>query len=233
MGLMKEVFIGIDEAGKGSVLGSLFISSVLTANRDTLKEFKLQGVRDSKMISPSKRSSLAGLIYDDCLVLTRELDSKEIDETNLNDLVYDNFIGIINDLMLAYENESPDEDVIFRVYVDCPIKDTDKYAEKMDIDLISRHDIDIICENKADDKYTIVGAASIIAKTSRDRHVQVLNSKYIDYSDDIGCGYPADNKTVDFLKDFYGRKGDFPTEARRKWYTLDRIREEYVESSNR
>jgi ribonuclease HII len=224
---MKEVYIGIDEAGKGSVLGSLFISAVMTCNKDTLDRLKDEGVRDSKMLSSDMRSYLRTIVEDECVYRTAELTSSDIDGSrNLNHLTYDAFIDTINDLILHYENENDDESII-RVFVDCPIRDTAKYKNMMERDLIARNEISIVCENKADDKYVIVGAASIIAKTSRDSHVLDMERNYSGYCN-IGSGYPSDSNTVTFLEKYYIDNGDFPKEARRKWYTLDRIRGKYV-----
>ena len=79
-----------------------------------------------------------------------------------------------------------------------------------------------IVEHKADHRYTIVGAASIIAKTTRDKVIRDLQNKL---GIDFGSGYPSDPKTRSFLKEYFLETGEFPSIARTHWKTLDKIRE--------
>ena len=85
---------------------------------------------------------------------------------------------------------------------------------------------EVIAEHKADDKYLVVGAASIIAKTRRDELIDQINKEYIKSTGDkngIGSGYPSDPKTKNFLKNY--RYDEMPDFVRRSWGTVQRIKE--------
>jgi ribonuclease HII len=78
---------------------------------------------------------------------------------------------------------------------------------------------ELMTQNKADAKYVIVGAASVIAKVKRDTLVQELHEKYGDF----GWGYPAEPKTIEFLKAWHERHGCFPDCVRMKWKTVQSL----------
>lgn len=77
----------------------------------------------------------------------------------------------------------------------------------------------ILARHKADRDYTIVSAASIIAKVERDRAVENLRS----YHGDFGSGYPSDPDTISFLRAWIKRTNSQPEFARKSWRTWDRI----------
>jgi ribonuclease HII len=79
-------------------------------------------------------------------------------------------------------------------------------------------DVKVVAEHKADDRYPIVSAASIVAKVERDRAIQDIKKEY----KDIGSGYPSDPKTIKFLKTI--PPGELPDFIRRSWATVKRIR---------
>ena len=126
-----------------------------------------------------------------------------------------------------------ENDLIFDIYIDCPISDEEKYSDQISNALFSHHSrFNVIAKNKADLNYTIVGAASIMAKTDRDANLEEIKSKYREEYGDIGSGYPSDSKTVLFLENFYRKNKDFPLESRKKWGTIDRIRRELNVGNN-
>jgi ribonuclease HII len=77
-------------------------------------------------------------------------------------------------------------------------------------------DVSITAEHGADERYPLVAAASVIAKVSRDAHVQALA---IEYGTDVGSGYPGDEQTRSFLGEYVERTGELPDCARRSWQT--------------
>ena len=100
----------------------------------------------------------------------------------------------------------------------CFIDSMDIKPERLTIELETMHpDVKVVAEHKADDRYPIVSAASIIAKVERDRAIQKIKKKY----KDIGSGYPSDPKTIKFLKTI--PPGDLPDFIRRSWATVERI----------
>ncbi|MCD6083220.1 ribonuclease HII, partial [Candidatus Aerophobetes bacterium] len=69
----------------------------------------------------------------------------------------------------------------------------------------------------------VVGAASILAKVERDRRIAQLERRYGSF----GSGYPSDKRTIDFLRECFRRYGDFPPIVRRRWKTVERLRERW------
>jgi ribonuclease HII len=82
--------------------------------------------------------------------------------------------------------------------------------------------VELVVENHADKNYPIVGAASILAKVERDRRVRLLEKKY----GTLGSGYPSDPRTIGFLRNYFRVHGDFPTVVRKRWKTIQRLKEE-------
>lgn len=70
-------------------------------------------------------------------------------------------------------------------------------------------------EHGADERYTIVGAASIIAKEAREQHVESLAEKY----GRVGSGYPSDQTTREFLETYVRENHSLPACARTSWGT--------------
>jgi ribonuclease HII len=79
---------------------------------------------------------------------------------------------------------------------------------------------EIVCEKKADVKYPVVSAASILAKVRRDRIVAGYRERYGDF----GSGYPSDRRTVEFLGSLFEETDDIPSFIRRSWSTVRRMR---------
>ena len=69
---------GVDEAGKGSVLGPLVVAGIGVSSEERLGDL---GVRDSKQLSPKERERLYPLIRRRCKVATVMIDAQEIDAT--------------------------------------------------------------------------------------------------------------------------------------------------------
>jgi ribonuclease HII len=179
---------GIDEAGRGPMIGPLVIAGV-TANEEALEKLKKLGVKDSKQISPKKREALFEKIkdiavsYDIIIVPAKEVDEAlESESLNLNWLEAIKSAMIVNKL-------NPD-----KVILDAPSNNPKAYSDYFRI-YLKEKDVDVVCEHKADENYPEVSAASILAKVTRDREVAKLREKY----GDLGSGYPSDPKTKAFL----------------------------------
>lgn len=205
--------IGIDEAGLGPVLGSMFVCGVKIDSKCSLPD----GIKDSKDLSINKIYNLADEIYEsDCIhVCTLEIEPSEFEDSmNLNKLTKKKHSKVI-DYLSPSENEE--------VYVDSCDSDTDKF--KKCIENLTESNVNIIAENKADENYKIVGAASIVAKYSREQHISELSSKY----GEIGSGYPSDKKTVNFIKKYYNKNKSFPWFARDSWKTCRELKQQSLE----
>ncbi|WP_048151004.1 ribonuclease HII [Methanolacinia paynteri] len=197
---------GIDEAGKGSVLGPMVIGGV--AGKD-LSEFVKKGFADSKTLSPRRREQFYEEIVAEFKTTTVVLSAAMIDELRssmtMNEIVARSHARAITDLM-------PDT-----AYVDaCDVNEV-RYAET--ISGFLKNDITIVSKHKADDLYAVVSAASIVAKVTRDRMIEDLKSQW----GNIGSGYPSDPDTIAFLKRYIEEREEPPSIARMSWKTISNM----------
>ncbi|MFO7797016.1 MAG: ribonuclease HII [Promethearchaeati archaeon] len=201
---------------KGPVLGPLVVCGVCFA-QSNLHYLEKIGVKDSKLLSPEKRANLSKLIknacvcYDSLVISAQEIDKRFDNDINLNGLEMNKFAEIINEL-------KPDI-----VYMDAADTNAEKFknliGKKLDYKPLK-----LISEHKADENYPIVSAASIIAKHKRDMIITSLREKYLNmgYSD-LGSGYPSDELTINFLKEWIRIEKRAPTFARKTWQTTKKI----------
>lgn len=197
---------GVDEAGKGSVLGPMVIAAVGISSEDILEGIR---VRDSKLLSAKERERLYKIIKKKCQVATVRLDAQQIDimrrDMTLNEAVARSHAQVIIKL-------SPDY-----AYLDACDVNTFRYAEMVKNHLIQP--CEIISEHHADEKFPVVSAASIIAKVTRDRAIATLAKKY----GTIGSGYPSDPVTIHFLNSYIDEYRVPPPIARKSWKTVSAI----------
>jgi len=205
---------GVDDAGRGAVLGPLVIAGVLV-DQKYLDNFVGLGVKDSKLLSPRRRRCLATEILK--IVKSHHivrLSPAEIDQVvesggklhRLNRLEAHAMAEVIRSL-------KPDV-----VYVDASDVLPDRFRQHIAEEVPFR--IQIISEHKADKTYPIVSAASIIAKVERDEAVAELRKRY----GDLGSGYIADPKTVSFLEKWMKEYGSYPEFVRKSWKPAKKIK---------
>jgi len=204
--------LGIDEAGKGPVIGPLIIAGVLISKENSGKLREL-GVKDSKDLSPGKRNELFSKIKklsEDFIIL--ETSSKQLNEEmeleNLNTIEIKKMAQIIN----SFESKKPE------IFIDAIEANTLKFKEKI-LSKLKNKEVKIVAENRADQKYPVVSAASILAKVTRDSKVKKLHEKYGFF----GSGYPADERTIKFLEELDEKS--YNEIVRLKWSTSKRILE--------
>jgi ribonuclease H, mammalian HI/archaeal HII subfamily len=201
--------LGIDEAGRGPVIGSMFIGGFLVEESE-LGRLEELGLKDSKKLSDQARDRLRTEVDAYGETLLREVEAPVLDdkmeEVTINDVELEEFAALIS-------RAQPE-----KVVIDLPEHDADVYEEK----LLSRLDFDpeVTAEHGADAAYPIVSAASVVAKSARERHVERLHEKY---GVDFDSGYPHDEATIEFLNGYVRSTGDLPDEARRQWSTSQRI----------
>lgn len=207
--------LGIDEAGRGPVIGPMVLCGFLTddENQGRLREI---GARDSKLLTDQKRRELEvhlrKMAKDFFLVTISASDlDKLMEEKNLNRIEIAKMQEIINLL-------NPD-----KVVIDSPETNTAKFCEKVR-EGVKKKGIEIVCENHADRKYPVVSAASIIAKVARDDAVEEIK-KEVNF--DFGTGYSHDENTIKFLKDWYEKNRSLPNWVRKKWITAKNIEKEH------
>lgn len=208
----KPSVAGLDEAGRGPVLGPLVLCGALL-DRKVFKELNAERVRDSKKIGPHRRAELAELIaekaerYEIVEFEPSEIDRLRLEEgVNLNEIEAIGFSRLINRLNPT------------KVYVDSAGANARRFAKMIRKRLGVK--TELIVEHGADSKYLPVSAASIIAKVRRDRRLEELSQIY----GELGSGYPADDRTIRFLKRWIRKHGKLPDFTRKSWMTARRIR---------
>jgi ribonuclease HII len=204
-----KIVLGIDEAGRGCAIGPMVVCGVLL-DQKTTGELKAEGVKDSKMLTPARRTQLAHKIMEVARgVFIEEIPPSEIQERNLNLLEIWRAARIISTSTAS------------RVYMDAPVA-TDRGIKAFCEHIkwcVGKTCPEIVAENRADATYIVVGAASIVAKVRRDSVVEELREQFGDF----GSGYPSDEKTQRFLRDCYRKNGRFPDCVRRRWKTVTQI----------
>ena len=207
---------GVDEAGRGPVIGPLIIAGVSIEETDLQKLVDL-GVKDSKLLSLQRREKLAPQIKELALKwhivslspaeIDRVVESK-IKLHKLNRLEAQAMASVIAVL-------KPDV-----AYVDASDVLADRFGEHIAENLPFK--LKIVSEHKADKKYPVVSAASILAKVERDKVISQLQKKH----GNIGCGYPSDSNTIKFLEDCIRKFGSYPDFVRKSWKTSKRVKSE-------
>ncbi len=198
--------LGIDEAGKGPVLGPLVLCGYMIDSKDKNKLKKLN-VKDSKLLTKKKREEIAPELRKIAKYhMLLKVDAKDIDEnkktSNLNKLEIAKMQEIINTL-------KPD-----KVIIDAFEVNTRAFKQKIKAGLKNKK-VKLVCENFADKNHVEVSAASVLAKVCRDDCIHSLREKY----GFNGSGYPSDERTIMFLKDWLEKNNELPDFVRKSWYT--------------
>lgn len=201
--------LGVDEAGRGSVLGPLVIAGVVVPEK-MCKVLERMGVKDSKKLTPQRRTILSRKLkkmfdYEVIIITASQIDEMRVNGINLNEIERKGMEEILLKL-------NPEKAIVDAV---------DVKAERFQDNLHQSTGIDVIAQHKADDKYIEVGAASIIAKEVRDSQIEKINKDFIKIGG-IGSGYPSDPTTKKFLTNFpYERMPNF---VRKSWATVAKMK---------
>ena len=205
---------GVDEAGRGCVIGPLVIAGFLV-KEENLPILAQLGVKDSKLLSPRKREALLIEIIrvaekNQIIKLKpREIDSAVMSGRKLhklNRLEAQTMARIINAL-------DPNE-----AYVDAADVLEDRFKHHIQEDLTVK--AKIISRHKADKIFPVVSAASIIAKVERDREIAALKATFGDF----GSGYLTDKKTMVFLKQWMQTHVEYPDCVRESWKPAKQVK---------
>jgi ribonuclease HII len=207
---------GVDEAGRGCVIGPLVVAGV-AVKTEKLPLLTALGVKDSKLLSAKKREAL----YPEIIKLTEnhhivKVLPDQIDKVvgsarklhKLNRLEAQTMAKIIEALR-------PDE-----AYVDAADVMEQRFGNHISECLTIK--TKIVSQHKADRVFPVVSAASIIAKVERDREIAILKGTYGDF----GSGYLTDAKTMVFLKRLLDENGDYPSCVRQSWKPAKKAKSE-------
>lgn len=204
--------IGIDDAGRGPVLGPMILAGVLIEDSQET-EIAGMGAKDSKLLTPANRRLIKEKIISKYEYHIEKTSPEEIDaSTNLNYTEAVKAAMIVNKLVRDLNEK-------VRVIIDCPSVNLKSWC--LDVEnLIERPDIvKIICEHKADANHPVVSAASIIAKECREDEVYKLKREL---GVDFGSGYPSDPKTKEFIKENFADER-YQKLIRFSWMTVKKL----------
>ncbi len=222
MNIDRTAFVligGIDEAGRGPVIGPM-VMVLAVADEEGIEQLRRLGVRDSKKLSPERREDL----YDKIMGVLADCVVKVIAPAEIDEFVKRHSLNELEamraaDLILEAEKK-PEV-----VYVDAPDPDPDKYRSR--IEKYIKDPPHIVSEHKADAKYPIVSAASIIAKVERDRAVRKIEEEWGEF----GTGYPHDERTIRQLEEILKKHGKYPDFVRKSWSTARRLLEKRMQKT--
>ncbi len=200
-----NIIAGIDEAGRGSVIGPMVIAGIIIEDVNTLLNIS---IKDSKKLSPRKREIVFNRIIENVkgyhieVINAEVIDRKRKYET-LNDIEVEAMINIIEKLKPNI------------VQIGSPQNNAKSFIEKITRKI---KNIEIISVHNAEDIFPTVAAASILAKVTRDRIITELKKYYGDF----GSGYPSDMKTINFIINSI-RKNQIPNIIRKSWKTFTNL----------
>ncbi len=192
---------GVDEAGRGSLLGPLVIAGV-SLKRSKIRKLSSMGIRDSKKLTPAVRERLYKKIieYADDYYIAR-INPKTIDRSVKNHQ--------LNSLEAKYMAK-----VIVKLkpnisYVDSCDVNPKRFGKQ--INKMAKRG-KIRSYHHADSRFVIVSAASIVAKVNRDKAIAKLRKEH-----DLGSGYPSDRKTINFVSKYISDRKEIPSFVRKSW----------------
>jgi len=206
---------GVDEAGKGPVLGSMFAAAVVVEDAAALPD----GVADSKQLAPERREALASEIRATAGV---RVGLAEITPARIDDPETD-----MNGLTVAAHAEAIDDAGVDGAtgVVDAGDTDADRFGCR--VAAATDGEVEVTAEHGADETHEVVGAASIVAKVERDAQMARLGERH----GAVGSGYPSDPTTREFLRAYVGERGELPPFARATWATSEDVLAAAAQSS--
>ncbi|GAB7009357.1 ribonuclease HII [Halorubrum trueperi] len=223
------MYLGVDEAGKGPVLGPMVAAAVL-ADPESLPD----DVDDSKRLSPARREAIDAEIRDSdgvalgvAFVTPDEIDRPDTDMNTLTVSGQARAARIALSGVVATDIDEP-----IRAVADAGDTSEERFASRLsefietgddsDDGFVDLPAVDVEAAHGADEDDPIVGAASVVAKVARDARMSAIDARYPDYGG-AGSGYPSDPTTRSFLREYVADRGQVPDCARRSWATCDDV----------
>jgi len=198
---------GVDDAGRGSMLGPLVIAGI-SLDKTKIRKLSALGVKDSKKLTAKKREEL----YKKIISL---VDGYYVAKISPKSIDYSVKKHGLNKLEAKYMAK-----VISKLNPDTSFVDSCDVNPKRFGKEISRlsNNNKIRSFHHADSRFVVVSAASIIAKVTRDKAISRLRKDH-----DLGSGYPSDRKTINFVKKYYKTQKMMPTFVRKSWKPTQKI----------
>ena len=200
------LIIGLDEAGRGPLLGPLTLGAAVVPEVDLQNLINI-GVKDSKKLSEKKRNEILKSLeeYEEkygWLLCTSSIEPEEIDygmqNGTLNEVEINGFADLITDIKNRLSRKDIADDATVQIQVDAADVKEERFGRDITARLVGGpwKGWSIISKHKADEKFPAVAAASIIAKVTRDMRIKKL---CLEVGIDLGSGYPSDSKTKEAL----------------------------------
>ena len=207
---------GIDEAGRGPVIGPMVLAVVI-AHEDVIEKKKKKGVQDSKKLSRKQREKLFKEITNTAVTYHPFIISVErMDRQSLTTLL----LHTIHEIGKRFSADQWILDAVGHPRLNARVRSLFALWNGC-------HKEDIMIEPSADRKYTIVSAASIVAKVTRDRLIQKLWTEYGHF----GWGYPSEKATRSFIQNWYQEHNTLPPIVRKRWATVQNILKQFSQTS--
>ncbi len=207
---MSSYFIGVDEAGRGPLIGDMIVAGVV-ASPDVFERLALLGVRDSKLLKPEERLQLYRAITSENIIsVLVYIPPHILDRENLNTLEELAILRILGTIALLIKKRASE----VHIFID-EIKGRRESIERK-LREIFECPAYLTMEPHADAKYPPVATASIVAKTTRDLNLVVLRRVFGDF----GSGYSADPITRNWILEYYYSHTTPPLFIRRSWRVL-------------
>ena len=190
---MKTLTLGIDDAGRGPVIGPMILAGALLDEKSE-RELKKLGVKDSKQLTQKRREFLSEKIkelaetFEIIIIPPKIIDSDNHAGTKLNETEAIACAKIINKINKGFGK--------IRVILDCPSVSITKWEDFLKTKIKDLSNLEISCEHKADQNHVSVSSASVLAKCTREIEMEKLREKY---GKEIGSGYTSDPITIKFL----------------------------------
>lgn len=198
---------GVDDAGRGSMLGPLVIAGI-TIQRSKLYTLRKLKVKDSKMLSPKQRE----ILYQKIIDVIDDYHVVRIPPRSIDASVKTHALNHLEAKYMAKVISKLEPDIS---YVDSCDVNSRRFGREVSLLSDNRK---IRSYHHADSRFVIVSAASIIAKVSRDRSILKLRKSH-----DLGSGYPSDSKTIQFVKSYYNINHKLPSFVRKSWKPTQQI----------
>jgi len=181
------------------------------------KKLRAIGVKDSKELTPKRRTELAPKIEELCktVIVLRvpacKIDSYRAKKINLDIIEAMKMAEIVN--VCGAE----------RIFIDSLESNPEKFKKRIQ-EYVTENGADLIVENYSDETYPVVSAASVIAKVERDKVIEEIKRKV---NFDFGVGYSHDKRTINFVKKLIEEKKQLPPYVRQSWVTTQVLQEAF------
>ncbi len=198
---------GVDDAGRGSLVGPLVIAGV-SLSKSKIRKLSSMGIKDSKKLSPSQREKL----YKKIIKFADDYYVAKINPSTIDKSVFKHELNNLEAKYMAKVISKLNPNIS---YVDSCDVNPSRFGKT--ISKLSKKD-KIRSYHHADSRFVIVSAASIIAKVNRDREIKKIRKNH-----DVGSGYPSDAKTIGFVKKYISTRNEIPNFVRSSWKPVQTI----------